>query len=150
MPSSGRSGAAAFSIAILVATASPVVRRPYDDGFPLSPYAMFATKRPTRLTIDYPLGVTDRGERRVLSPSLVGSAEVLQALEVVKRARASRSLPALCAAIAARVATSDEHADVVAIRIVSGTHDAVDFFVRDTVGPEIEHTRCDVARGGTR
>ncbi len=135
-----------LSIAMIVAVASPVARKPWDDGFPLSPYAMFAFKRPTLLTMDYALGVTRDGGRRYLAPWIVGSGEVLQALNIIKRAREKGSLPGLCATIAARVAPLDDYADVVAIRIVSGTHDAVDFLVRDIVGKEVERARCEVAR----
>lgn len=141
-----RATAAVLSIVLIGATASPVLRKPWEDGFPLSPYAMFAFRRPTQLTMDYALGVTAAGERRYLTPRLVGSGEVLQALEVIKRARAARELPALCTRIAARVAVDADHRDVIAIRIVSGTHDAVDFLVRDVLGREIERARCEVAR----
>ncbi len=141
-----RVAAAIVSIAMLVATASPVLRKPWEDGFPLSPYAMFAFRRPTKLTMDYPLGITASGERRYLSPWIVGSSEILQALRVVVRAKESRTLPALCAKIAERVATLDEYRDVVTIRIVTGTHDAVEFLVRDAVGPEQEKARCEVRR----
>jgi hypothetical protein len=55
-------------------------------------------------------------------------------------------LPQLCETIAARVATLDSYRDVVAIRIVSGTHDAVEFLVRDQIGKEIERARCLVKR----
>jgi len=141
-----RVAAAIVSIAMLVATASPVLRKPWEDGFPLSPYAMFAFRRPTKLTMDYPLGVTASGERRYLSPWIVGSSEVLQALRVVVRAKESRTLPELCATIAQRVATLDDYRDVGTIRIVTGTHDAVEFLVRDQVGVEQEKARCDVKR----
>ncbi len=141
-----RRAAAVVSITLIAATASPVLRKPWDDSFPLSPYAMFAFSRPTQLTMEYGLGVTAGGERRYLTPALVGSGEVLQALEVIKRAKATSTLPALCAAIAARVAADGDYADVVAIRIVTGTHDAVDFLVRDTLGREVERARCEVTR----
>jgi len=141
-----RLAAAAVSVVLVAATASPVVREPRDDGFPLSTYPMFASKRPTQMTLDYALGVTATGERRYLTPRLVGSSEVLQAMQVIHRARATRSLPALCEAIAARVAGDDDYADVVAIRIVTGTHDAVEFLVRDVIGREVERARCEVPR----
>lgn len=138
--------AAAVSIAMIVATASPVLRKPWEDGFPLSPYAMFAFRRPTKLTMDYPLGITASGGRRYLTPWIVGSSEVLQALHVIARAKAQRTLPALCTAIASRVATLDDYRDVVTIRIVTGTHEAVDFLVRDQLGTEQERARCMVPR----
>jgi len=141
-----RVAAAVVSIAMLVATASPVLRKPWDDGFPLSPYAMFATKRPTKLTMDYPLGITANGGRRYLAPWIVGSGEVLQALRVIARAKEARTLPALCTTIAGRVAPLAAYRDVISIRIVTGTHDAVDFLVRDQVGTEHERARCEVRR----
>ncbi|MBA3454478.1 MAG: hypothetical protein H0T42_15415, partial [Deltaproteobacteria bacterium] len=88
--------AAVVSIVMIVATVSPVLRKPWEDGFPLSPYAMFAFRRPTKLTMDYPLGITASGARRYLSPWIIGSAEVLQALHVISRAKKQRTLPALC------------------------------------------------------
>lgn len=130
----------------LLVVASPILREPWNDGFPLSPYAMFAFARPTKLTMDYGLGETATGERRYLTPRIVGSGEVLQALNVIARARQARQLPQLCETIAARVATLDRYKDVVTIKIVSGTHDAVEFLVRDQIGKEVERTRCPVKR----
>lgn len=141
-----RVAAAVVSLVLLGATAAPVLRAPRDDGFPLSTYPMFATPRPTQLTLDYARGVTAAGAHRTLRPSLVGSGEILQAVAVIARARAAGQLPALCAAIAARVAADDRFADVVAVQIVSGTHDAVAFLVHDVRGREIERARCEVRR----
>ncbi len=138
--------AAIASIVTLLVVASPILRKPWEDGFPLSPYAMFAFARPTKLTMDYGLGETRDGQRVYLTPRIVGSGEVLQALNVIARARQARQLPQLCETIAARVAALAKYKDVVAIRIVSGTHDAVDFLVRDRIGNEVERTRCLVKR----
>jgi hypothetical protein len=138
--------AAIISIAMIAATVEPVLRKPWEDSFPLSPYAMFAYKRPTKLTMDYAFGVTSTGERRTLTPRIVGSGEVLQALTVIQRARANKELPELCAKIASRVADLDRFSDVIEIRIVSGTHDAVDYLVRHIHGPEIVRTTCKVTR----
>ena len=41
--------AAVVSIALLGATLEPLIRKPWEDGFPLSPYPMFAFKRPTKM-----------------------------------------------------------------------------------------------------
>ena len=138
------------SIALCGAALSPLLRRPADDGFPLSTYPMFAWPRPRELTMSYPLGVTADGGRRTLSPALIGSSEVLQARAIVERAVARRgaALQGLCEAIARRVAASPAHRDVVAVRLVTGTHDAVELLVRDRLGAEIERGRCAVARSG--
>jgi hypothetical protein len=137
------------SIALIGAALSPVLRRPADDGFPLSTYPMFARPRPAQLTMSYPLGVTAAGGRRYLSPELIGSSEVLQAQAIVERAvgRRGATLQALCEAIARRVAASAAHRELVAIRLVTGTHDAVELLARDRIGTEVEHARCDVPRG---
>ncbi len=145
-PRDSRRTAAILSIAVLLVVASPILREPWNDGFPLSPYAMFAFARPTKLTMDYGLGETATGQRVYLTPRIIGSGEVLQALNVIARARGAGKLPELCATIAARVATLPSYRDVVAIRIVSGTHDAVEFLVRDQIGKEVERARCVVKR----
>ncbi len=138
--------AAVISIALLGATLEPLIRKPWDDSFPLSPYAMFAFKRPTKLTMEYAFGVTATGERHTLTPRIVGSAEVLQALTVIARAKSQNELPQLCAQIASRVANLDRYAEVTEIRIVSGTHDAVDYLVRHVQGTEVPRTSCPVMR----
>lgn len=148
-PATARQLAAVVSIVVLLVIASPLLRKPYDDSFPLSPYAMFATRRPTKLTMDYGIGLTKDGKRRYLSPHVVGSNEVLQALNIIARARQMKQLPQLCATLARRVAVAPRFADVVTVTIVSGTHDAVDYLVRGVQGTEVERARCDVNRGET-
>lgn len=141
-----RGFAVLVSVVLVGATLSPLRRAPYDDGFPLSTYPMFASKRPTVQTFNYALGVTKDGKRRTLSPSVIGTNEVLQALRVIERATRSGSLPELCKSIAARVRDDDELSDVVAIRFVTGTHDAVQYLAHDVVGREYERYRCEVKR----
>jgi hypothetical protein len=136
------------SLVLLLVVASPLLRAPDDDGFPFSTYPMFAIERPTTLTMDYALGETARGQRRTLSPALAGTGEVLQAYALFDTAvRGPRAgLQQLCGEIAARVARDDEYKDVVAIRIVTGQHDAIDYLVRHRVGVERERLRCLVLR----
>jgi hypothetical protein len=143
-----RAYAAVVSLALIGATLWPVVRDPREDGFPLSTYPMFAWKRATQQTYRYALGETATGQRRTLSPHVVGTAEVLQAMRVLERSIGSGRGQALklCEQIAARVALDAEFADLVAIRMVSGTHDAIDYLVRGIVGREVELVRCAVPR----
>lgn len=141
-----RLAAAVVSIVLIGTTLWPLVRSPDDDGFPLSTYPMFAFARPTELTIDYAFGVTSTGERRTLRPGLVGSGEVLQVAAVISQARMTNQLPALCETIAARVAHEDALDDVTEIHIVTGTHDAVNYLVRDVRGPETQRAGCPVVR----
>jgi len=138
--------AAIASVALVAAAASPVLRDPGDDSFPLSTYPMFARERGRTLTLAYPIGRTGSGGRRVLEPRVVGTTEVLQALAIVEDALASGGGDALCARIADAVARDRAYRDVVAIELVVGTHDAVDYFVRDRTGDESVRARCGVAR----
>lgn len=136
------------SLALVGAVLAPLLRTPDADSFPLSTYPMFASQRPTQQTYLYALGATAAGTRRVLDPAHVGTGEVLQALEVFEHAHAagSRELAALCSSIAARVAAAADLADITAIRIVSGTHDAVEYLARGRVGEERDIMRCPVRR----
>jgi hypothetical protein len=133
---------------LLLVVAWPLLRDPRDDAFPLSTYPMFGERRPTTLTMDYALGETSAGERRTLSPRLAGTGEVLQAYALFERvAHGPREeLQRLCTQIAARVAADPEYRDVVAIRIVTGHHDAVDYLVRGKRGVERDRIRCLVLR----
>jgi hypothetical protein len=131
-----------------VATLSPLARAPGDDGFPLSTYPMFATRRLTTLTMHYALGEGAAHERIILAPELVGTGEVLQAMRVVDRAVAGGKpgMSKLCATIASRVAADPDYAAVTGVRIVTGTHDAVEYLSRHRVGRELERARCTVVR----
>lgn len=140
--------AAVVSIALIAATLSPLLRDPVDDGYPLSTYPMFAWKRPTKLSMSYPIGETQAGERRYLAPYIIGTGEVLQARAIVERAvnKGGAELGALCARVAERLAREPRFADVVRVRIVSGTHESIDFLVHHKLGVEYERGRCEVPR----
>lgn len=139
--------AAIASCVLVVVVLSPVTRcDPYDDGFPLSTYPMFGSVRPTLHKMSYALGVTRSGERRLLSPRLIGSGEVLQAYRIVEDAVATRSeARKLCTAIAERVRASGDD-EVVTIRIVTATHDALAVLLDDRLAPERDLLRCAVPR----
>ncbi len=143
-----RAFAIVVTIAMIYATLLPLVRRPTDDDFPLSTYPMFAFARPTRLTMSYAVGITKDGRRRYLLPVMVGSREVLQARAIIERGVGGgpRERLALCTRIAANIRSYDDFDDIATIAIVTGTHDAVEFLVRDKGGVEQERVRCEVKR----
>ena len=142
----GRLHAGLITGGLLALIASPVVRSPDDDGFPLSTYPMFASPRATRQRLDYAYGETCSGERRALPPRLVGTGEILQAAALYERAVAGGqpTLEPLCARLAAAVAADPDYADIAIVHIVTGTHDAVEYLVRAERGPEVERVRCQV------
>ena len=140
--------AAVVSLALVGAVLAPVLRTPDADSFPLSTYPMFASRRPAQQTFVYAIGATATGARRVLDTAHVGTGEVLQAIQVFERTYAggARELTALCNSIAARVAVDADLADIITIRIVTGTHDAVEYLARGQVGQERDVVRCPVPR----
>jgi hypothetical protein len=139
---------AVVSVALIAATLSPLARDPEDDGYPLSTYPMFAWKRPTKLTMSYAIGETSDGKRHYLAPRILGSGEVLQARAIVERAVRSggAELAKFCEKVAKNVAELDRFDDVTRIRILSGTHDSIDFLVRGQLAPETERGKCEVKR----
>ena len=140
--------AAAASIALIGATLSPLLRDPWDDGFPLSTYPMFASKRPTTLTFHYALGEGRAGERVILTPGLVGTGEVLQAMRVIDRAVSGGrpEMTKLCDAVAHRVAGESDFAHVAYVRIITGTHESLSYLGEGKIGRELERLRCSVVR----
>ncbi len=140
--------AAVASIALIGVTLSPLLRNPRDDGFPLSTYPMFASKRPTTLTFHYALGEGRAGERVILTPGLVGTGEVLQAMRVIDTAvsRGRLEIAKLCDAVARRVADDSDFAHVANVRIVTGTHESLSYLEHGKVGRELERLRCVVSR----
>ena len=137
------------SVVLVGATLAPVLRDATHDSFPLSTYPMFAVRRPSTLTLDYAIGLTERGERRPIAPALVGTGEVLQAGAIVNDAvnAGPKALAPLCTQIAAAIARDRELDDITTVRIVTGTHDAIEFLIHDTLGREYERWRCRVVRG---
>lgn len=137
-----------ISIALVGATLSALHREPLDDGFPISTYPMFASRRGTKVELEYALGVTAKGETRSLPASFSGSSEVLQAAVIYEDAvRVGRNrLAPLCQAVAQEVANDPDLSDIVGVRIVHATHDALALLLRDV--RDVEHVRwgCAVQR----
>jgi hypothetical protein len=79
---------------------------------------------------------------------VTGSGEVLQARAIVERAvaKGGSELKKLCETVAGRVARVPRFSDVVRIRVMSGTHESIDYLVDGKLGPEFERTRCEVKR----
>ncbi len=141
----GRIYAAVVSLALLGATLSPLLRSPTHDAFPLSTYPMFAISRPTALTLTY--AIATGGRRHAIAPDVIGSSEPLQAMAILDTAMLREpDAHALCARIAGELATDHAYDDATTVQIVTGTHDAVDYLLRQTLGPERERVRCEIPR----
>ncbi len=138
----------AFGLGLTLLVASPLLREPSDDSYPLSTYPMFARKREKPLFY-FVEGVNKKRESSRLPPALVANAEVMQAAARVRRAvkAGEPAVSDFCNGVAARVRESRQHRGVVEIRIVGARFDPIAYFER---GPEPEErfevTRCRVKR----
>lgn len=139
--------AAVVTIVTLGAVLSPVLRD--TDGFPLSNYPMFSTRREADAQIHHVIAWSRDGAHRPVSPEMLGTDEIMQAHQTIKIAVRRGRADALCREVAARVA-EDTHAwaDVDVLVVRSDRYDAVAYF-QD--GPKPLSTRvraqCEVLRG---
>jgi len=139
----------AVSVAVIAAVAWPASWNKNRDSFPLSPYPMFSRPLPTpRVTVVYALGIDADGSRHLIAPKYVANDEVLLAKVVLLREMATRQRRArLCRQITGRVRGAGSLAKVAEIRIVRGSHDAVEYLTgRNTRGVEHVLVSCRVQR----
>lgn len=139
---------ALFGVAVVLATASPLLRNPAQDSYPLSTYPMFArTLQSPQLT--FADGLTRAGSARRLPPELVANDEPMQAMRTLKLTanQGPKALARLCAGIAARVAEAPDFADVRRVRIARARFAPLRYFEPDGVAPETEPlVECRVRR----
>lgn len=118
-----------FGLLIVVATATPLLRSARNDSYPLSTYPMFgrALDKPD-LTVA--VGITTLGQELRLPPEMVATDQPMQAMRTLRQAGNGdrRTLKALCASIAARVAGAPAFSQVVTVRIVRARFDPLTYF----------------------
>lgn len=118
-----------FGLALVVATATPLLRAARNDSYPFSTYPMFARvlDKP-QLTVA--VGVTASRQVLRLPPEMVANDEPMQAMRTLRRAGndGGRALKALCASIAARVARAPAFSRVRQVRIVRARFDPLTYF----------------------
>ena len=137
-----------FGLGLTLLVASPLLREPNADSFPLSTYPMFARKREKPL-LYFVEGVSKKREASRLPPSLLANTEVMQAASRVRRAvnAGEQAAAEFCAEVAERVRASRKHKAIVEVRIVGTRFDPIAYFEQ---GPEPEErfevTRCRVRR----
>lgn len=137
-----------FGLGVVALAASPGLRSPSDDDYPLSTYPMFARPR-EHPWLSFVEGVDAEGNARRLSPALIGHDEVMQVAATIRRAveAGPSALEPFCASIAARVAASPDARAIAGIRVVRAQFDPVRYFVEGPV-PAVRHVEaaCAVTR----
>lgn len=118
------------------------------DSFPISSYPMFARPRGQPTLYAVVARANDGGERR-LTPSWLGSSEVLQAKVLIQRSveRGPDAMRALCRSVAERIAAAPDAGDLRSVEIVRRRYDPVGYFVSGPQPLEQERLeRCPVPR----
>jgi hypothetical protein len=137
-----------LTLGVLLAVASPVLRGPTEDSFPLSTYPMFAR------VIEHPWltvaeGLDARGTPVRLPPELVASDEPMQAMRTlsVTAGQGRRALRQLCARIAERVARAERFAPVESVRIVRARFNPLAYFEGNPKPEAVKKlSACQVSR----
>ena len=129
----------ALATALLVALVVcwPVLAHPDRDGFPLSTYPMFSSRRTTTEPLSTVVGIDAGGAQHWLDPWLLnGTREVVQAAVVVSDEINAGEADRLCADVAARVhdrqsasrADDDAGDRLVRLEVVTVRYDAIGWF----------------------
>lgn len=114
------------------------------DGFPLSTYPMFSSKRDATASVAHVIGVRADGSGAPLAPAMLGTAEIMQASQIARNAVKDRRRAAdLCERVAERVAA--EGAEFVAVEVRTDKYDAITYWSgdRSPLASRV-HARCDV------
>lgn len=137
---------AAFSLGLLFAVLSPILRGRPKDGFPLSNYPMFsADRRSADAEIGHVVGFSREGRHRPVPPELLGTEEIMQASQTVRVAIRGGFAADLCRRTAARVQADPKHADLERLEVRTDWYDALAYFAGDTKPRRTHvHARCPV------
>lgn len=120
---------------------------PDEDGFPLSNYPMFSTPKKTRAKVFHVVGFTPQGQGRPVSPEMVGTDEIMQAYQTVKRAITGGRGATLCKEAAARVRGAAEFSDITRLEVRIDVFDAVRYWQGDrSTDSSRVVAHCEVAR----
>lgn len=144
--SAGRTRLWSYVLGVVIAgaTIAPVAGIPAGDSFPFSEYPMFSFRRTsTEARITHVLGVEHGGDTVVLPPSAVGTDEVIQAFETVRREVARGNAAVLCAEVAGRIDPGRFQRVIVSTDL----YDAAAYFEGDRESRErTVHAECEPGR----
>jgi hypothetical protein len=151
---SGKWLAGGLGLLLLAAVLAPIAEnwRPQpEDGFPLSYYPMFTYERGATSRVTHLVGVDGRGNRTPLPYTFAGVGGLNQVRRQLARIVGRGGSDGLCRTVASRVARDDRppFAELVTVRVVTGTYDLADYFTgRDKAAvAERVHAECRVGRG---
>lgn len=137
-----------MGVVVSAAMVWPMTLDPWDDSFPLSTFPMFASKR-DEVWVHIAVGIDEDGELHRIPPSMVGTDEVMQAAQTIRKAikGGKKRRKELCREIAA-AAVSDPRA-LERIELRSIKYKAVDYFGANPPEPLKLRVRAKCSVGET-
>lgn len=122
--------AVTWGLGVALVAASPLLRRPADDGFPLSTFPMFAARleQPRFYSAE---GVLPDRSRVMVPPELIANGAAMQALATLENAhgQGKRTLRDLCDRIAQRAPQAAKLREARRVEIVTARYDPIAYFV---------------------
>jgi hypothetical protein len=122
--------ATTWGLGLVLVVASPMLRNPQDDGFPLSTFPMFAEPL-TQPTFYSAEGVRPDHSRVMVPPEIIANGAAMQAVQTLQTAhgQGKKALGELCARIAEHVPQDPKLHEVERVELVSARYDPVAYFV---------------------
>jgi hypothetical protein len=117
------------------------------DGFPLSNYPMFSQPKPRVARIAHVIGFSSTGPDRPLPPAALGTDEIMQASQTVRRAIERGEADRLCSSTAATIANLSQYADIERLEVRFDWYDTVAYWKGERKPRRVEiAARCGVLR----
>ena len=146
---------ALFSVFLVLLVFSPIIenfRAKATDGFPLSHFPMFTSKRDATENVTHLVGLDADGNRHVIPHRFAGTGGMNQVRKQIRKsARDKEDAPKLCQTVAENVAErrGERYAKIVKVVVVSGDYNLNDYFA-GAKNPVEEKVRvdCEVRRNG--
>jgi hypothetical protein len=129
-PTMSRVIALTWGLGLVLVAASPLLRSPLDDRFPLSTFPMFA--EPLAQPVFYSAeGVRADRSRVMLPPETIANGAAMQAVQTLQTAQRQgrNALRQLCERIARQLPQNPKWHDVQRVEIASARYDPVAYFV---------------------
>ena len=129
-PVMSRAIALTWGLGLVLVAASPMLRDPLDDGFPLSTFPMFAEPL-TQPDFYSAEGVRRDRSRVMVPPEIIANGAAMQAVQTLQAAHVQgrEALGQLCERIARQVPNDPKLREVQRVEIVNARYDPVAYFV---------------------
>jgi hypothetical protein len=119
-----------WGLGLVLVAASPLLRNPHDDGFPLSTFPMFAESLadPSFYSAE---GVRPDSSRVMVPPEIIANGAAMQAVQTIQGAhgQGGKALRRLCERIAKQLPQDPKLSEVERVEIVNARYDPIAYFV---------------------